>query len=350
MADYSVALVTDPRIDYEAPRVLPARVGPNSFTAKKFEAPDPTSTSPTITVQCPSYNTGIGRVVFYHMKAKLTITGTDLQKLNTGINRIALRAFPIHAAASSMTLSINDVSTSIPAPFSISSALLSQGFSSHSMALCSSTVPCAPDMLATYQAAGGVSNPFGIPAGGPFSSYSTNSRTMGILSVDNDSTAEKLTINIDIREPLLASPFSWTQDALMKSLLGVNSLQFAAQLTEAHRMLSIDLGTGNDTITVTGVTLQPQQQELEVTFTTAEPRSQVERPLALSYDYTSVQLFTTQPGDSPAANAVVNFSSATVELPVAPAFLLIRTTYSNKNLKDPKLSLADVNFPLEKSL
>ena len=79
MADYSVALVTDPRIDYEAPRVLPARVGPNSFTAKKFEAPDPTSTSPTITVQCPSYNTGIGRVVFYHMKAKLTIAGTDLE-------------------------------------------------------------------------------------------------------------------------------------------------------------------------------------------------------------------------------------------------------------------------------
>ena len=53
---------------------------------------------------------------------------------------------------------------------------------------------------------------------------------------------------------------------------------------------------------------------------------------------------------TPAANAAVSCSSATVELPVVPAFLLIRTTYSNKNLKDPKLSLADVNFPLEKSL
>ena len=131
----SVALVTDPRIDYEAPRVLPASAGPNSFTAKKFEAPDLTSTSPTITVQCPSYNTGIGQVVFYHMKAKLAITGTDLERLLIGVNRIALRAFHIHTAASSMTLSINDVSTSFPAPFTISSALLSQGFSSHSMAL-----------------------------------------------------------------------------------------------------------------------------------------------------------------------------------------------------------------------
>ena len=164
MADYSVAVVTDPRIDYEAPRILPARVGPNSFTAKKFEAPDPTSTSPTITVQSPSYNTGIGRVVFYHMKVKLTIKGTDINKLFTGTNRIALRAFPIHAACSSMTLSINDVSTSVPAPFAISSALLAQGFSSHSMALSSSTAPCAPDQLVTYSSATGVYVPFfGLP-------------------------------------------------------------------------------------------------------------------------------------------------------------------------------------------
>ena len=55
MADYSVAVVTDPRNEYEAPRVLPARVGPNRFTAKKLEAPGPTSTSPAITVHSPSY-------------------------------------------------------------------------------------------------------------------------------------------------------------------------------------------------------------------------------------------------------------------------------------------------------
>ena len=168
MADYSVAVVTDPRIDYEAPRVLPARVGPNSFTAKKFEAPDPTSTSPTITVQSPSYNTGIGRVIYYHMKAQIVLTGTGFDALFAGSNRIALRAFPIHCACSSLTLSINDVSTSVPSPFAIVSALFSQGFSSHSMALVSSTVPCAPDMLATYSDAQGASIPFGTPNGGPF--------------------------------------------------------------------------------------------------------------------------------------------------------------------------------------
>ena len=167
MADYSVAVVTDPRIDYEAPRVLPARVGPNSFTAKKFEAPDPTSTSPTITVQCPSYNTGIGRVVFYHMKANTEVVGTGFDTLFTSVNRIALRAFPIHCACSSLTLSINDVSTSVPSPFAIVSALLSQGFSSHSMALVSSTVPCAPDMMANYNDSTGVSIPFGLPNCGP---------------------------------------------------------------------------------------------------------------------------------------------------------------------------------------
>ena len=88
MADYTVAVVTDPRIDYEAPRVLPARVGPNSFTANKFEAPDPTSTSPTITVQCPSYNTGIGHVSFYLMKANIEITGTGFNSLFVSPNRI----------------------------------------------------------------------------------------------------------------------------------------------------------------------------------------------------------------------------------------------------------------------
>ena len=54
MADYSVAVVRDPRVDYDAPRVLPARVGPNSFTSKRFTAPDPKTTSPTITVHSPS--------------------------------------------------------------------------------------------------------------------------------------------------------------------------------------------------------------------------------------------------------------------------------------------------------
>ena len=110
-------------------------------------------------------------------------------------------------------------------------------------------------------------------------------------------------------------------------------------------MLPIDLVSDTFLVAITGVDLLPQQQTLEATFTTAEPRSQVERPLALSYDFTSVQLFTTHSGGSPAANAVVSFSSAMVELPVVPAFLLIRATYSNKNLKDPTLSLADVNFP-----
>ena len=92
-------------------------------------------------------------------------------------------------------------------------------------------------------------------------------------------------------------------------------------------MLSLQLvGSGaTETVTLSSVSLEPTFQELECTFCTAEPRSQVERPLALSYDFTSIQLLTTQSGTSPNPGELVQFSSATVELPVVPSFLLIIT-------------------------
>ena len=359
-ATYSVAVVRDPRIDYVAPRVLPARVGPNSFTSKRFSAPDPTTTSPTITVQSPSYNTAIGRVVLYHMKATLKITGTDLDNLlgQAGGSRIALRAFPIHSACSAVTLSINDVTTSLPSPFSTVATLLSQGFSSHSMALTCSTVPSAPDVLSEYSDCSAVSVPFATPLSAPFSNFAAASRTNGIVGariLDPGAAGDpnfntQAEVDIDIWEPLLASPFSFCEESLMKGLIGINSLQLAMQITEPHRMLSLNLGgvgAGQD-CTVTGVVLAPTLQDLECTFCTAEPRSQVDRPLALSYDFTTVQLFTTSLGGTVQPGQFIDFTAPVVELPVVPAYLLIKANYSTPDLKNQSKSLADVSFPVSK--
>ena len=95
--------------------------------------------------------------------------------------------------------------------------------------------------------------------------------------------------------------------------------------------------------------LEPTLQELEVAFCTAEPRSQVERPLKLSYDFTSIQLFTTTLGQTVAPDAKMVFTAPVVEVPVVPAYLLIKANYGNPDLKNPRKSLADVCFPVEKS-
>lgn len=366
MADYSVARVIDSRVDWEAPRVLPARVGPNSSTWKSFTAPDPKSTSPVITAQVSSYNTAVGRVVLYHMEAELEVAGINARALFEGESRIALRAWPFHSACSSLSLSINDVSTAIPNPMAITSALTAQGISSHSMALTSSTCPTAPDVYADYDAAVGVAMPFGLPAGGPFSSYAVNSRTSGILGIkpgsynegNNDPNAGALTpdtftLLVKFDEPLISSPFSFTQDALSKGLVGINSLQVSAQITAPHRMLSLALFTGepstpgNSGVTLQSVKITPTAQSLLLSFCTAEPRSQVERPLALSYDFVSIMSFTTQSGDDMEIGGKASFSSAVVELPVVPSYLLIRANYPLTALQDASKSLADVNFPLE---
>ena len=117
---------------------------PDVATSAFSAPPLPHHHFPTIIVRSSSYNTEVGRVALYHMQAKLTLNGDNLNRLFAGANRIALRAFPIHSACSGVTLSINDVTMSIPSPFATVAALLSQGFSSHSMALTSSTCPMHP--------------------------------------------------------------------------------------------------------------------------------------------------------------------------------------------------------------
>ena len=129
------------------------------------------------------------------------------------------------------------------------------GFSSHSMALASSTCPCAPDIYATYQAAEGTAVPFSEPGAFGGGSYASTSRTMGITATDDSDSETVRTITVDFWEPLLASPFSFTQDGLCKGLVGINSLQLSTQISYPARMLSLDLGTGGGASTVTGVTL-----------------------------------------------------------------------------------------------
>ena len=115
-------------------------------------------------------------------------------------------------------------------------------------------------------------------------------------------------------------------------------------------MLSMDLlgEDADDVATVTGVTLEPALQELEVTFCTAEPRSQVERPLKLSYDFTSIQLFTQTLAQTITPGGPMEFTAPVVEVPVVPAYLLIKANYGNPDLRDASKSLADVCFPVDK--
>ena len=71
-----------------------------------------------------------------------------------------------------------------------------------------------------------------------------------------------------------------------------------------------------------------------MTFITAEPRSQVERSFAVSYDFSSIMLFTTM--TSKAGNIyigdMISFSSAVVELPVVPSCLFVRITFGSAAL------------------
>ena len=175
-----------------------------------------------ITVNSPSYNTAIGRIVYYHFKAEIKITGTNLNVLTDTNRRIALRAFPFHSACSSMTLAINGVSTAIPNPMAIVSVLMAQGLSSHSMALTASTCPCAPDQLADYADADGYTIPFGSPAGGPFSSYSSNPRTKGITGIKSASAIE-VVLEVEF-VCFFSPPHSHTIDGLTKGIVGMNSL------------------------------------------------------------------------------------------------------------------------------
>jgi len=230
----------------------------------------------------------------------------------------------------------------------IVSGLLRKGITSKTMGGSLSDVNCAPDLVATYEQAVGGSGIFNPPGDAPYSNYTAQSRTQGITGITYAPgvAATTMTITFDITEPLIGAPWEYGDAASAKSLFGINTLQVAANMGGFHRMLSI--ATGGTTATMTGVTLTPFVQQLQVGFVTPKDRSMLSVDREYLYGYTAVQSYiSTMTTATVAAGATVTGTSNVIDLPVVPKGFIVYATYSETDRSNPALSLPDVFLPAQ---
>lgn len=339
-SDFSVMQVVDPRINVRAPKILPAQTGPSSSTWQIIQTSDPRSLNPVFQLRTPSVQTGIGRTVRWHMAGSLVITGTNLDQLLVQ-NRIAFRQYPLQSCATSMNLLVNDASISLGSLNQYLAPLLRVGVNSSSMAG-RMTMNASPDVWAEYKDAVGAAGIFEPAADFVYSDKASGSRTQGITGAVLSNGNSTLTLTFDTVEDLVVPPFSFTDGAQSKALFGVSQITVSVSLANVHRMLSMAIPSGT---TIGAVALSPSAQDLQFEYVTPHERSLVETPLAYSYNYCVVQPYYTDLSPI-AAGATGNISSNTIELPVVPDKIIILATYSNNDISNPAISLADIFLPL----
>lgn len=383
--------VVDSRIAVNEQKLLILEEGPSAVTYQAVLAASQRSLTPTFSVQLPSYGTGLGRRVLYHFRGTIRVTGEGLNVIGqritanfpnpapaaaTGGNRIALRAWPLHNCMNSTTVSMNNMTLSLGSVSQYVAGLAAVNRSSRSCAQVQSSVGTAPDVYSDYSdASAHINSPFEAAAEFGYNTASMSSRTVSIVSamVSNNGLAlpnavpadsNRLDIVVDIVEPLIISPFGYDEEALMKAIYGLSTVNFTWTLQDIHRMLSLDLSpSGGVTPVITGVSIVTAdaadgsvalEQSLEVTFITPKDTSLISVDRPYSYSNTDIQLFTSvRPVNAPTANNTtpgvnaITLSSNVVELSTIPSKFVIFVTPSPAQLSDVTRSTADLFYAID---
>lgn len=345
-SEYETVLVRDARLPGIDPPKLVAVEGPASVTYQRVLPPNPTSTNPTFTIDLPSQMTGLQRTLYWQMTGSFTITGTGLDLLQTN-ERIALRAFPLQSMCNSVQVQLNDTTVSLGSLNRYIAALLRVGNPSDSAAGVQSSVPAAHDWASEYdEMVGRLNSPFRAPGDGPVSNYDAPPRTVGITGLTFNGSTE-IVVDFTVQEPIVVSPFGYTNNHHQKAVYGLNQLQVTCNMGNFHRGLSLALGTS----TVTSVALAITEQAMLCTFITPEDRSAalaMQTQRAFQYDYNTVQAFySTLTSGTVAAGASISGSSNSFQLPIVPERILVYATYSEADRADPSLSLTDAFMPID---
>jgi hypothetical protein len=336
--------VIDARIGRESQVVDIVSEGPSSVTYHQVVTPDPTSLAPTFTIQPSSVRTGVNRNMRLRVRGTLNIVGANLQLLGAATSSIALRQFALQSIMQSLQCQINDFTTSLGSIQLYTSALAAVSYTSKSMAGVGSTFACIPDTHANYDMDLGAAGIFSQAGGGPYSDDATNGRTAQITGLVIDPAGFFITLNFDVSESLLVSPFNYTNSD-SKYLYGIQTMTVSLSYANAHRMISWASQAG--AATVTSVALVPNLQQLECEFVTPDDMSLIERPFKHVYDWTQVQYFSTVLSGAQAPGASFTITSNSIELPVIPSKFVVMATYSTTDLQNASLSLADVSFPVQ---
>jgi len=351
MSDISALVVRDSRMPAPGGDKVTLLVpdGPSSVTYQSVNPSDPTSTNPSFDVQLPSVMTGLQRTLYWQMEGSFVITGTGFNAAGgiwTDFGRVALRQFPLQSMCSNVEVTVNDASISIGAIGQIIHGLLRVGNPAQSSTGLQSGVASAPDMASDYNAVTGLQgSPFRSTADMEPSQDSWAPRTVGITSISVDSDTQ-ITVNFNVREPIIVPPFGYTNESREKAIYGVNQIQIKPNMDKFARGLSLSIPAG---AAITSVALNPTSQSVLAVFVTPNDRSLAAARADAQhfrYDFPQLNTYFTTIGGTTTAGSTGQGSSNSFQLPVIPEKLIVYVTYSEVDRSNPALSLPDVFLPI----
>ncbi len=241
MADFVKVKVIDPRLAVTDRVKYKVEKGGQNVTCAQFNAISQTTSSHTYNIQVPSEQTLIDRRVMWQSTVEFVVRGVPAlgeYLVNYGLTE-ALAPFPLHSLCSVMTATINNNSVSInirdvlPAILRCNDVRELQAYNG--------MTPVAFDTYKQYpDAVGANNNPLGswvnvadndlLPRGAhPLLSIAGNTVGDGVAS-------RTVTIQVQITEPLLLSPFIFANpQSNAQSFYGIQNLNFVFNIGDTKR-------------------------------------------------------------------------------------------------------------------
>jgi len=358
-----VMKVIDERINVEQAPVLIVNESTPSVQYSTINVAGNASLTPTFTIPCPP-NQGLDRTVTMAFTVQFLITGTNLQEFQAN-PAIALRAWPLHNACTSMNINLGNAGIGIN-PSQYAAALLTQwNCDSHTQATDLSSFPSAPDRYSTYAAAAlSTTSPFDSDFAAVNSDYANTSRTGQITSINYydgafvlgqpapaaiawGANATQMVITATVFEPIAASPFVYTGVRNpKKAFFGLGNVTVSLSFSNLQRMLSFYVP---GTATITSTQGQFLEQSLLVSYISAFEDSVSNFVSPMAYNYATLRTATsvfTVGASLGGVMASATANSATMQLSVVPSHFLIWATPPLSFVESQTQSLPDFCFTL----
>ena len=338
----AVMRVQDPRIARQTKMVNVVQDGPSSVTYQTVQPPDPTSFSPSIVIQTPSPQAGICRTLRLHARGALTVAGTNLQLWKVA-SAVALRQNPLQSAMQSCNVQLNDLTLSLGSLYLMANQLANAGNSSESMKQSQSGAPSRPDTYADYSYDLGAQTIFEAFGDNVYSDCAVSGRTAQITGFTYNEANTQCVISYEIYENLIISPLEYT-NGLSKSIYGIATMTVNINYANFHRMLS---WAPIATLAVTSVTNAFTAQDISVSYCVPHDNSLIERPMKNTYDWCTVQYYSSTYGQAVAPGATFQASVNAVEFATIPSRIIVYVTASGTDLQNPALSIPEFCCPCQ---
>jgi hypothetical protein len=345
--DYKPVYVLDPRCDVTDTINYGVNKGGAQLTTSKFQATSKSTSQLVWSVQVPSETTIIDRRAMVEFDVTLNITGTvDLSGylVNIGVGD-ALASFPGHRLISTWQTTINNNTVNLAVNEALDAFVRSND--ERELYKFNSTTPVAYDQYYSYaQAVQANNNPNGAyltaaldnALQGRGSFYLNPADISGNAVGTGAGQARTVSLRFRVIEPIICSPFIFSDPHNQAGIYGVQNMSFVANLNANARRA---FRTSNANITNVSI-VSVNEANLYFNFITPQPSMLL--PQRNVVPYQSYPRYVTRVDRQLLANETATITSSTITLNQVPdaLFIYVRKAYGTLNAND-----ADAWLPIK---